>query len=458
MSLNLNKTFESVVAGILGTVPEVGSLLSALVAVFWPQSGEDVWSEIKGEVEQLVAQQISDAVYQQVQQDLEGLSGLLARYHQAVQAQDNNDIMTQWDILDDAFVQALPHFQAEPYVFPLMPLFAQFVNLHLALLRDGVLFGANWGWPAATLQDHAQNLTSAVASYTQYANSHYQIGSAVFPPPKMAQDSAGRQHKTEPFAATNSYIRQMTLAVLDYANLWKYFDASVYPNAVTVYLDREIYSDPCGTADDSGPVTTPPAPAQPISQISVWGADRVESVQVTYPAGGGPGGATTTPRMGYSGSGSNQPPRGGVFNVANNPVVSVECSSGSIVNSIVLTFANGTSSNMLGGGYPGGTPATFAYANEILSSIHISGNSVYYNCADCAVFGFKYIQATTPDVDTLKALYVTSPQPSTASQLAARSVTRPVTESEIDQLASSENWDTQRQAYQQYLSAKAAAK
>lgn len=456
MSFNVSFALENAIAGTLGMVPEVGSILSALVYILWPSSKEDIWSEIKGQVEDLVNQQISAEVYQQVQQDLQGLQGVIGRFQQAVAAGDNADTMTQWDIVDDALVQALPHFQAKGYQLALAPLFAQFVNLHLAVMRDGVLFGAQWGWPAATLQNHSQNLTTTLAQYLKYANQTYQNG-LVMATGQAGTDVQGLQHKIEPFKGINSYTRGMTLALLDFVNLWKYFDPSVYPNPVSVYLDREIYSDPCGTADDTGPIKLPTPPTQPITQIAVWGADRVESVQLTYPAGGGPGGVTTTARQGYAGSGSPAPPRGGVFNVSANPVASVTCAFGSIVNSITLTFADGTTSNMLGGGYPGGTPVTFSYPGEILSSIHISGNSVFYDCADCAVFGFKFTADQQPDTSTLRNLYISAPRTPTLADLASRSVTKPVAESDLATLAANEAWDAQRQAYQKFVAASATA-
>jgi hypothetical protein len=454
MSFNVSYALENAIAGTLGMIPEVGSVLSALVYILWPPSQEDIWSEIKDQVEALVDQQISAEVYQQVQQDLQGLQAVIGRFQQAVAAGDNADTMTQWDIVDDAFVQALPHFQAQGYQLSLAPLFAQFVNLHLAVMRDGVLFGAQWGWPAATLQDHSQNLTTTLSQYLKYANQIYEEGFATWTG-KAAGDLQGLEHKIEPFKGVNAYTRGMTLTLLDFTNLWKYFDPSVYPNPVSVYLDREIYSDPCGTADDSGPIKLPTPPTQPISQITVWGADRVESVQLTYPAGGGPGGVTTTARQGFSGSGSPAPPRGGSFNVSANPVTSVTCAFGSIVNSITFTFADGTTSNMLGGGYPGGTPTTFSYPGEILSSIHISGNSVFYDCADCAVFGFKFTSDQKPDTTTLRNLYISAPKPSTLADLASWSVTKPVAESDLATLASAEGWDDQRQAYQKFVASTA---
>jgi hypothetical protein len=100
-------------------------------------------------------------------------------------------------------------------------------------------------------------------------------------------------------------------------------------------------------------------PTQPISQITVWGWDRIDAVQLSYPPGGGPGGVTTTARMGDQDGDSNGPPYGGIFNVSSNPVTIAAGLSGSILNAFTFTFKNGATTGQLGGNYPGGNPFSF---------------------------------------------------------------------------------------------------
>ena len=71
-----NNAAEQSIAGILGTVPEVGPLLGALVSIFWPQSG-DVWGEIEARVEALIQQQLSQLVQSEVTASLQGLNNNL---------------------------------------------------------------------------------------------------------------------------------------------------------------------------------------------------------------------------------------------------------------------------------------------------------------------------------------------------------------------------------------------
>ena len=56
----------------LGEIPVVGSFLSALLQIFWPKSGEDIWSEIKSQVEQLINQRFDQDTYEKVQASLPG--------------------------------------------------------------------------------------------------------------------------------------------------------------------------------------------------------------------------------------------------------------------------------------------------------------------------------------------------------------------------------------------------
>ncbi|HEX8178197.1 MAG TPA: insecticidal delta-endotoxin Cry8Ea1 family protein [Pyrinomonadaceae bacterium] len=454
MSFDWNNAAENALAGGFGMVPEVGSILGALVYIFWPHSGENVWAEIEKQVEQLIDEKIDELVYQQVTDDLSGLNNVLNDYLSAVQTGDLANISEQWIIASSLFDEQLPHFQSSGYEILLLPLFAQFVNLNLSLLRDGVLFGAGWGWNQAYQQSVSTKLTNNISAFTQYSNKYYQQGQQ-----DMAKKTKKNYHKCEPFRSVNTYVRQMTLGVLDFIQLWPYFDPTKYPDPVSVYLDREIYSDPVGTCDDSGAIKLPSPPTQPISQITVWAWDRIDAVQVAYPAGGGPGGVTKTARMGDKSGGSNQPPHGGVFKVSNNPVTVAAGLSGDILNALTFTFKDGTNTGKLGGNYPGGGHFSFSYTGEILSSIHINGVSQYYGSADCAVFGFKYEQSQNANLDAMGLLYITSPAAdATLADLATRSVTRQVPLDELTAKAAAEGWDTQRQEYWRHLKSRSKNK
>lgn len=415
--VDYNNAARVVISTALGQVPEVGFVLSALVNIFWPSSKEDVWAEIKEKVEELIDEKISDLVYQQVQEDLEGLNNNMNEYLWAVKnSQVKTYISEKYNIVLGDFLQQRPHFQSKGYELLLLPLFAQFGNMHLSLLRDGVLYGADWGWTEEIQQHNLQQLQDTIKSYHSYVQTTYDNGLR-----DTTINAPHNKHYTEPFNTVNKFSREMTLTVLDFQYMWPYFNPVKYPDPVKVYLDREIYSEAVGTSDDSGPISLPKPPTQPISKIEVWGWDRIDACQVTYPQGGGPNGVTQTQRMGDKSGGSSQPPHGGVFDLTKRgPVVEVKARTGDILNAWWFVFSDGSSSNMLGGNYKGGSDHTFSYSDEILSSIRIMGISHSYGSADCAVFGFKFTkESELPESSLLRTVYVASPTPIEPKKLAA---------------------------------------
>lgn len=473
VSIDWNNTSRWAILTGLNEVPEVGSLVSSLVGVLWPSSGVNVWGQIMNQVQALINQDISDLVYSQIQNDLNGLQKDVNLYLNAINKGDSASVISgYWQTANSNFNLYLPNFQwnttspppPQDYRVLLLPLFAQFANLHLSLLRDGVLFGANWGWSDNDVQDAYTQLTNdttnciGIAPYTNYANQVYQLGLQ-----NVTKNTETNASQNQPFLATNTYTRQMTLTTMDYVTLWQYFDTQKYPNPVSVYLDREIYSDPQGTSDGSSnpnPITMPSAPTQPLSQIAVWADDVVRAVQVTYPAGGGPNGETQTPVMGC---GANVAPT--PINVtSSNPIKVGSGRSGSIVNGLMFYYTDATETAMLGGtGYgpngnlPGGTPFYYFYPGHILSSIYVHGCSQALNCADCVVFGFKLEQSQTPPVNALRLLYITSPTGVTLDNLATRSPDKTVDPNQLKQTAVAENWDAQRQEYWQQLQTRTAS-
>ena len=297
-----------------------------------PPSGEDIWAEIEQQVEALINQKINQLVYQTVQDDLTGPK-LLSTTILRQLARETRQYLSTVDL--PPIPSLIPSFRissplATSYFFS-----AQFANLSLSLLRDGVLFGSQWGWNSAYQQSIAQKLTKKVGDFTTYANQTYQNGYK-----NVVSSTAANNQQCQPFRSVNAFVRQMTLTVLDFVQNWPYFDATKYANPVRVYLSREIYSEPVGTCDNSRRINLPSSPIQPISPITVWGWDRIDAVQLTYPAGGGPGGVTQTARMGDQSGGSNQPPHGGF--PSNNPVTVAAGLSGDILNAFTFTFQDGS--------------------------------------------------------------------------------------------------------------------
>jgi len=301
----------------------------------------------------------------------------------------------------------------------LLPLFVQFGNLYIGILRDAVLAGQSWGRTDADHQQDIKDLQNMLNDFYQYSLETYNTGRYAL----QQKTPVDTKHYIEPFQTLNAFDRQMYLTALDFSNLWPYLDVTKYPEGIPggVKPTREIYSDPYGTCDDSGPIkiATPP-PTQFFTYISVWGGDRIDAVQLGYPSGTGPGGVTMTPRMGDQYGGSNTGDYGGEAYLSTDaPMVAARATWGSIVNSLQFQFNDGTSSSMLGGrvGLGSNDTGMIGYPLSALSSVHINGVSTFYNSADCVVFGYLYWEAPSDKLDALRDLYVRTPKERTAAEL-----------------------------------------
>jgi hypothetical protein len=310
--IDWNEDAKIAVTAGLAMIPEVGEILSALVDIFWPTDQKaSIWDKIKEQVEALVNQKISDLVYQQVSEDLQGLNNSTTLYLDEVKNGGSASKLTQWIVTRNSFAQALPHFQSKGYEVLLLPLFAQFANLYLSILRDAVVSGKSWGRNDDEHKDDIKYLQDAITEFTNYATNTYDTGltnikNSISIDHDRSLDPFYYIYFGEPFKSVNKYDRHMTLNVLDYMSTWEYYDAIKYPNGNKVQIRHEIYTDPIGFTELSGDIViNKPIPAAWPTRIDVWGSNYVDAVQVTYPSGSNPGGDTE--RMGGTGVVNVQP-------------------------------------------------------------------------------------------------------------------------------------------------------
>jgi hypothetical protein len=424
-SIDWNDAAKTAVTTGLEMIPEVGDILGALVDIFWPSTNEDVWSEIKAQVEALVDQKIAANVYQQVSEDLQGLNNSLTLYLNELKNGNASSILDQWISTRTVFVNALPHFQSQGYELPLLPLFGQFANMYLALLRDGVIKGKDWGRTDADQQQTAQDCITSINGFYAYTANVYNTGRFNLMKATKRNDSV-----CEPFRTVNTYDRQMTLTVLDFMDSWYYYDAIKYPNGAKVVLGREIYSNPFGSCDYSTNKDTiglPTPPTQFPTNLTVWSGPRITAAQLTYPANSGPGSVTQTPRMGDLSRGSAN-----IVNTSpSNPITKVRTLTGvyqgqyfqnALPGALQFQFNDGTTTGLVGdtGGNLGALADSglFGYPNEALSSVYIHGANTELGGADCVVFGFQYWQSPATTLVAIGTFYVKSPNEHSAADFA----------------------------------------
>lgn len=314
----LNFTLKLVITQVLDHIPVVGEILGAIAEAIWPEAGQaptytpdEMFDALKDRISGLIGQAISANDVALMQATLSGMSKDISNYMTAV----TGDELNQFDAAHSSLDLALPDFQLAGQEVVLLPLYTQAVNAHLAFLRHGYMNCMSWTntgnvnikqWQAQKLAD----LQKAIAAAVQYVPKTYAAGLATIKanaPVAGIPVSAGGVPGSGAarFNYVNDYIRETTLAVLDYAELWPFFDPVKYPNPVKHSYSRYLYGKAYGLAR-TDEIHLPTPPTGPIRRISYsrWidgsSVNAVHQLQLDYDPGQGPDGKDTTGMMGIA--------------------------------------------------------------------------------------------------------------------------------------------------------------
>jgi hypothetical protein len=380
----------SVVLAGLGEIPEAGGLIEAIVSVLWPTSKVDVWGEIKAQTEQAIQKDLADDRYQQVSEELVGLKTAIDHYSDTLRTSttDPQTIKETWIATSLEFDTRQGQFKADGtgYELLLLPLLAQMANLHLALLRDGMIFGAKWGMTDDYVNGTIHSwLTKAIQDYQSWVNKTLLFSTYLVLVPTADPVVWNRQTYRR-----NSLIKSSA----DPAFYWTFFDPKLQPpgQTITARPSREIYVN-VDLISDGNPLYVDQAIKPRMSYLSAWGWDRVDGFQQTFDG-------AAEPRTGDNG-GSNVPPHGwnGAIS-ATNPIVAVEWQVGQsgfysmALNQIRFRFKDGSWTNVIGGNYGGnqGPIQTIGFDEHILAKITSLGHADYSGGAGAhgVVLGFRY--------------------------------------------------------------------
>ena len=407
----------AIVEGVVSNVPLVGEVLATFVAVFWPESGAPDVSTL-----------ISDTIKSQVQAYLDGLRAAVTNFasiESASQAdcatygrnstqcsQDAELVASTWlSMYANSFPAFEPQFRLSGHEVELLPFYAQYMNVYLAFLREGAL-AKDWpgGSALASLPENAIKAalnTSDTSHFIGYVNATY----------KMGLDQQPSPDNTAKWAVRNKYIRDNTLQVLDFRDMWPYLDPAAYPNGFPGFkLTRMIYSDPIG----GGPNVSEPAYADgPLEHLTVWTRPGdaswkiLKAVQFT-------GGPTSGPDVTSAIMGA--PVSGDVtrtdFDVrpgsTRGPIVTAEGAdillflvSYKYIATLDFTFADGCVAKFNNGFYESPYYGTnywhsFHYDDEVVASMSAAGGADL-PWAHYIIFGFRYADSFYPSGEAINA-------------------------------------------------------
>jgi hypothetical protein len=378
--------------------------VASLYGLEFPWADDGIKALISDELEADFKQQVSDTL-DGLGQDLDNF----VQWETCCAVGDPDIVKDMWSAAQADFVAAGPLFQDRSYQVELLPLFVQYENLYITLLREAVLFGHDWGMDTTSVDHAASLLTSSIAASRSYVNSAYQAGLDALDDPNDAQKN---------FELRNPYLRDMRLNVLDYSDAWPYQDPTAYSFGDAEFsLTRMIYSAPVGHAQDQ--FVAPTNVQYPLSTLAGWEkieyvpGDRTDEYWLSALrtdnaplAGLVTGDVNLSP--GYDGSAAFMHQWAVSPGSSLGPIVQVDAAEWRegifykyIIQSLRLHFSNGSwaeASHFYDWNFSP-DDVTFSYPDHVLGTAKVMGTFGWSKgdvTADSAVFGFRYSDSFYP--------------------------------------------------------------
>ncbi|OOR07100.1 hypothetical protein BW897_30550 [Bacillus cereus] len=253
-----------------GTLSTAGGIIKSIFGFLWKkQTVQDQWREFMEAVEILIAKEISEQVISEALAQLKGLEEILIVYQDLLDdlATDPSNlnlqaaVRTQAIAVHDFFIYTMPQLSESGYEVQQLVAYAEAANLHLAFLRDFVMFGQRqWGFEAKTVETYYGYLKTRIQVYTDHCVNTYNKGleqtknlmGSINPKDykkypylePFANSDTNHYQKVLQWNVWNDFRRDMTIMVLDLVVVWPTYDPRVYTNVegVEIELSREVYS------------------------------------------------------------------------------------------------------------------------------------------------------------------------------------------------------------------------
>jgi hypothetical protein len=260
------------IAGAAYKVIRAGKALRNLKNTLWPGGcnstscgGDSVYDLITSDKVNFAAQ------------TLDSLQKQLDDVFKAQSSGDRAAWARQWQIAEGFFTEeAEPVFQSSGYEVALLPLFAQYENLHLSLLQYGVLNGAKMGFTEEFIRTIEDKIANEVPAASQYTTDTFA---------QAVHNAKHYDDNQKQYESKNPVWVDNRIEALDDRDVWHLQDPMAYPYGDPNFRQtRMIYSDEWGRTHDSsnfpdfglndatGDLTNPPMPNidYPLSRFTAW--------------------------------------------------------------------------------------------------------------------------------------------------------------------------------------------
>ncbi|MGI8363400.1 insecticidal delta-endotoxin Cry8Ea1 family protein [Bacillus cereus] len=218
-----------------------GGFISGLFDKIWGALRPSDWELFLAQIEQLIDQRIEATVRAKAIAELEGLGRSFQLYVEAFkeweETPDNtaarSRVTERFRIIDAQIEANIPSFRIPGFEVPLLSVYAQAANLHLALLRDSVIFGERWGLTTTNVNDIYNRQVKRIHEYSDHCVDTY----------KTELERLGFTSRAQ-WKIYNQFRRELTLTVLDIVAVFPNYDGKLYPIQTKSELTREIYTSP----------------------------------------------------------------------------------------------------------------------------------------------------------------------------------------------------------------------
>lgn len=320
-SMELNNIVRGIVTAIIGKVPEVGGAIAGILGFVWPEQKKDLVAESEARMKRWMQGRLNDYDRGFLTNTLTGLRKNLEEYHNA---KGRSERATWFDISLAACERAMPFFTKKDYTPGTIALAASVGTLHLALLRERVLF------PRQVLADddvnqgyHKKVLKDTIKEYQDYVRDVGIPGELEWRQKQIvdtktisdirfltdwvtrevhAFSHTGRQLRQGPSQicvdyyrdqAGSSLRRQLQENVLHTALFWTLLDPDSQ-DAHPIALDSVTWDGPLaglgymhGNEHDFKFGASSEEHLGRIHEIVVWAGDRIDALQFVGEAGAG---------------------------------------------------------------------------------------------------------------------------------------------------------------------------
>ena len=313
---NVSASLESLMAGIAGTVPTVGSALKGLVGALWPnpESPMQVWDSIKLYMDALLSSLIDQIRAAYLNDTLDGLYRVLLAYNQTAYGTSQKGSL--FSALLTELRSDVPYFVDRQNPSSTLIYMIPMSTIMLIVLREQALFYEDiYQETDPDAEQHRRSLIEHIDNFTRLARQGAndalnwrleQIKVVADRDKYYVEDEpanyrsvgySGQSWADEALAWRRSYVEnEYTIqlnALMGPVGLWKYLapDNTETPAQETYQVQSLLLSD-------NNPSNTPfnDEPSAPVTGLVVRSGNLIDSIQMIY--GGEPGPVHGSPNSG----------------------------------------------------------------------------------------------------------------------------------------------------------------